>query len=144
MKHLTRYNTMMFITTKREEFADDREVRAMLWIRDEYAGINRHYDIDNVPPPRPLTPPDPTRVKDYHRRMVDIAVLVTEIVVNPKATSQMIARVGELVKSAGTRLQFGSPDWLDTPNCCHSETPIRRIRCRSHDCIVPVRRRRFS
>jgi hypothetical protein len=29
-KHLTRYNTMMFITTKREAFADDREVRAML------------------------------------------------------------------------------------------------------------------
>lgn len=100
MKHLTRYNTMMFITTKREEFADDREVRAMLWIRDEYAGINRHYDIHNVPHPRPLTPPDPTRVKGYHRRRVDIAALVTEIVVNPKATSQMIARVGELVKSA--------------------------------------------
>jgi hypothetical protein len=58
-KHLTRYNTMMFITTKREEFANDREVRAMLWIRDNYAGTNRHYDINNFPHPRPLTAPDP-------------------------------------------------------------------------------------
>src|SRR5205085_11747290 len=97
-KHLTRYNTMVFITTKREEFAEDREVRAMLWIRDEYAGINRHYDIDNFPHPRPLTPPDRARVKDHHRRKIDIAALVTEVVVNPKATPQLIAQVADLVK----------------------------------------------
>src|SRR6266545_6877276 len=36
----SRYNTMMFITTKREEFARDREILAMLRIRDDYAGIN--------------------------------------------------------------------------------------------------------
>jgi hypothetical protein len=100
-KHLTRYNTMMFITTKREEFAEDREVRAMLWIRDEYAGINRHYDIDNFPHPRPLTPPDRARVKDHHRRRIDIAALMTVVVVNPKATPQLIAEVADLVKSAG-------------------------------------------
>ena len=94
-KHLTRYNTMIFITTKREEFAKDREVRAMLWIRDEYVGINRHYDIDNFPHPRPLTPPDPVRVKDYHRRKVDLAALVIEVVVNPKATPHLIAEVGD-------------------------------------------------
>ena len=100
-QHLSRYNTMMFITTKREEFARDREVRAMLWIRDDYAGINRHHDINNAPHPRPLTSPNPERVKDYHRRRVDISTLVTEVVVNPKASSLLIAEVSELVKDAG-------------------------------------------
>jgi hypothetical protein len=100
----TRYNTMMFITTKRGEFAKDREVRAMLWIRDEYAGINRHYDIDNFPHPRPLTAPDPARVKEYHRRKVDLSALVTEVVVNPKATPRLIAEVVEVVKNAGVAI----------------------------------------
>ena len=100
-QHLTRYNTMMFITTKREEFAKDRGVRAMLWIRDDYAGINRHYDINNYPHPRPLTSPDSERVKDYHRRKVDVSALMTEVVVNPKATPLLIVEVGELVKNAG-------------------------------------------
>jgi hypothetical protein len=100
-EHLTRYNTMMFITTKRKEFANDREVRAMLWIRDEYAGINRHYDIDNFPHPRPLAGPDPKRVKDYHRRKIDLPRLVTGVVVNPKARPSLFAEVVEVVKNAG-------------------------------------------
>lgn len=110
MKHLTRYNTMMFITTKREEFANDREVRAMLWIRDDYAGINRHYDINNFPHSRPLTAPDPARVKDFHRRKVDIATLVTEIVVNPKATPPLIAEVQEGVRNAGYAIPVRESD----------------------------------
>jgi hypothetical protein len=52
---------MMFIATKREEFANDQEVRAMLWIRDNYAANNRRYDVGNFSHPRPLTPPDPAR-----------------------------------------------------------------------------------
>jgi hypothetical protein len=100
-RHLTRYNTMMFITTKREEFAKDREVRAMLWIRDDYAGINRHYDIDNFPHPRPLTPPDVARVKDFHRRKVDLSALVIEVVVNPKATPPLLDEVAHVVSDAG-------------------------------------------
>ena len=100
-RHLTRYNTMMFITTKREEFANDREVRAMLWIRDKYAGINRHYDINNFPHPRPLTAPDPARVNDFHRRKVDISVLITEVVVNPKATPPLLDEVAQVVRNAG-------------------------------------------
>lgn len=99
--HLIRYNTMMFIATKREEFAKDREVRAMLWIRDDYAGMNRHYDISNFPHQRPLTAPDPARVRAFHRRKIDLSALVTEVVVNPKATLQLIAQVGELVNGAG-------------------------------------------
>ena len=92
---------MMFIRTKREEFANDREVRAMLWIRDDYAGINRHYDINNFPHPRPLTPPDAARVNDFHRRKVDISALVTEVVVNPKATPPLLDEIAQLVRDAG-------------------------------------------
>lgn len=101
VKHLTRYNTMLFITTKREQFRDDREVRAMLWIRDNFAATNRHFDAHNFPHPRPLTPPDSARVRPYHRRKVDISALVTEVVVNPKATPQLLDEVGALVRTAG-------------------------------------------
>jgi hypothetical protein len=100
-KHLTRYNTMMFITTKREAFANDREVRAMLWIRDNYAGINRHYDINNFPHPRPLSTPHPARVKDFHRRKVDLSALITEVVVNPKAMPSLLDEVRPVVRNAG-------------------------------------------
>lgn len=100
-RHLTRYNIMMFITTKREEFANDQEVRAMLWIRDDYAGINRHYDIDNFPHPRPLTAPDAGRVKDFHRRKVDISALITEVVVNPKAAPPFLEEIAEFVTASG-------------------------------------------
>jgi len=100
-KHLIRYNTMMFITTKREAFANDREVRAMLWIRDNYAGINRHFDINNFPHPRPLTAPDPARVMDFHRRKVEVSALITEVVVNPKATPPLVDEVQLVVRNAG-------------------------------------------
>jgi hypothetical protein len=99
-KHLTRYNTMMFITTKREAFANDREVRAMLWIRDNYAGINRHYDINNFPHPRPLSTPDPARVRDFHRRKVDLCALITEVVVNPRATPPLLDEVVHVIRDA--------------------------------------------
>jgi hypothetical protein len=47
--HLTGWNIMRFITTKRLDYVHEREVRALLWIRDERDGINRHFDEDNVP-----------------------------------------------------------------------------------------------
>ena len=73
----------------------------MLWIRDDYAGINRHYDINNFPHPRPLTAPDATRVKDFHRRRVDISALVAEVVVNPKTTPPLLDEIAQLVRDTG-------------------------------------------
>jgi hypothetical protein len=32
-KHLRGYNLFRFVTTKREKYKDEQEVRAMLWIR---------------------------------------------------------------------------------------------------------------
>lgn len=68
---------------------------------DSKPSPGRHYDANNFPHLRPLTAPDPARVKDFHRRMVDIATLVTEIAVNPNATLPLIAEVQEAVRNAG-------------------------------------------
>jgi hypothetical protein len=51
------------------------------------------YDINNFPRPRPLTTPDPARVKEFHRRKVDFSALITEVVVNPKATPPLLDEV---------------------------------------------------
>jgi hypothetical protein len=56
-KHLTGYNLFRFITTKQAKFKDEQEVRAMLWIIDPHATINRHVDEQNRRHPRPLTKP---------------------------------------------------------------------------------------
>ena len=100
-KHLTGWNTQRFITTKREEFAHEREVRALLWIMDPFAGGNRHFDINNRAYDRPLTPPPPDRVKDFHRRSIDVQALVTGIVVSPYAAESRLAEVEKLIRSEG-------------------------------------------
>jgi hypothetical protein len=102
--HLTGWNTFRFITTKRMKYADEREVRAFLWILDPYAGGNRHFDIDNRAHPRPLTPPLPDRVLDGHRRRADLQALVTEIVVTPWASSTTFSEFETLVKNSGYRI----------------------------------------
>jgi hypothetical protein len=95
------FNTLQFIMTKRAEYAEEREVRAMLWITDPYAGINRHFDSDDRPHPRPLTPPPPDRVFDGHRRKVDLQALISEIVVTPWAPSTIFDEIVELVGNGG-------------------------------------------
>jgi hypothetical protein len=97
-KHLTGWNILRHITTKRFEFADEKEVRAFLWIVDPYAGINRHLDADNRAHPRPLTPP-PDRVLTGERRKVDLQTLLTEIVVTPWAAPETFKEVDDLVKN---------------------------------------------
>jgi len=99
--HLTGWNTLRFITTKRMKYADEREVRAFLWIIDPYAGGNRHIDGENRVYSRPLTPPPPDRVLDGHRRRVDLQSLVTEIVVTAWATSTTVDGINDLVKNSG-------------------------------------------
>jgi hypothetical protein len=98
--HLTGRNLMVQITTKREDFAGEREVRALLWIRDEYAGINRHFDVNNRAHNRPLTPP-PGRVKNSHRRHVDLHSLLSGVVVTPWAETDTLRDFERLVSSSG-------------------------------------------
>lgn len=98
-KHLTGWNTMRFITTKRQEFEADREVRALLWVPDQYAGINRHFDVENHPHPKPLTEP-PARVPLYLRRPIDLASLISEVVVSPFAPDECDAGVAALISES--------------------------------------------
>lgn len=102
-KHLTGWNVLRFITTKRMKYADEREVRAWLWIMDPHAGINRHIDINNRVHTRPLTPP-PDRVLNGHRRRVDLDGLLTGIVVTPWASSTTFDEVNLVVKDSGYKI----------------------------------------
>ncbi len=100
-KHLTGWNVLRFISTKRMKYTDEQEVRAWLWIIDPFAGGNRHFDSGNRAHTRPLTPPPPDRVLDGHRRRVDVQALVTEIVVTPWASSATFDEIDQLVKNSG-------------------------------------------
>jgi hypothetical protein len=98
--HLTGWNVFRFITTKRLMYAEEREVRAFLWIIDPHAGINRHIDENDRPHERPLTPP-PDRVLKGHRRTVDLKSLITEVVVSPSAASEGVDRIQQFVRENG-------------------------------------------
>jgi hypothetical protein len=103
-KHLTGWNVIRFITTQQERYRHEQEVRALLWVPDEYAGINRHFDEDNKAHPRPLTLP-PARVPDFQRRKVDLQSLITGIVVSPLASDSLLSDVERLVHDSGHSIQ---------------------------------------
>jgi hypothetical protein len=93
---LTGWNVLRFISTKRETFAHEQEIRALLWVPDEFAGNNRHFDENNIPHDRPLTAPSPDRVPEGLRRTVDPRSLITEIEVSPWASEGTFAEVEQL------------------------------------------------
>jgi hypothetical protein len=99
-KHLTGWNVLRFITTKQAKYADEREVRAFLWIIDPHAGVNRHIDAESRIHTRPLTPP-PDRVLPGQRRTVDLWALLTQIVVSPWASSEDFDGILQIVKNYG-------------------------------------------
>jgi hypothetical protein len=107
--HLRGWNALSFVTTKREMFKQDREVRALLWVPDQNAGINRHFDADNRPHERPLTPP-PETVPVGLRRKVDLRALVQKIVVTPQASADAIGKIEELVRTAGYAIPVRKSD----------------------------------
>jgi hypothetical protein len=96
----TRWNTQRFITTKRVEYAHEREVRAALWLVNSGDSVNRHFDIDNRPHPLPIyDPPDslPLGIK----RDIDLATLINEVVVAPNAPTERLREVDALVQKVG-------------------------------------------
>jgi hypothetical protein len=102
LRHLTRSQRrrLRFVTTKCLPHGGEQEAQDILWIIDPYAGINRHFEIDNRMHTRPLTAP-PDRVLKGHRRKADLRVLVTEIVVTPWASSTTFAEIEQIVKDGG-------------------------------------------
>ncbi len=99
-EHLTGWNVIRFITTKREKYSIEREVRAMIWLTDTGDGMNRHFDVANRPHDRPIYDPPPT-LPEGIRREVDVASLITEIVVSPFAHAGLLAEVQALLAAAG-------------------------------------------
>ena len=78
-KHMKGWNLFRFIFNKRMEYAEEHEVRALLWIM-----------------PRP-----PDIVLDGQRRKVDLRALVTEIVVTPWASSSTLEEIIRFVSNSG-------------------------------------------
>jgi hypothetical protein len=98
--HLTGWNVVRFVTTKRAEYAAEREVRAMIWLTETGDGINRHFDLDNRPHDRPIYDP-PATLPEGIRRRVDVASLIKEVVLSPFAVDSRLAEVQALLADAG-------------------------------------------
>ena len=98
--HLTGWNVLRFVTTKRESYRSEREVRAMIWLTNTGAGINRHFDSVNRPHDRPIYDPPPT-LPEGIRRTIDVVSLITEVVASPLAPAGRLAEVSALLASAG-------------------------------------------
>jgi len=99
-RHLTGWNVIRFVTTKREEYSTEREVRAMIWLTDTGDGMNRHFDLTNRPHDRPIYDPPPT-LPEGIRRDIDVASLITGVVVSPLAPAGRVEEVRALLAAAG-------------------------------------------
>jgi hypothetical protein len=97
--HLTGWNVIRFITTKREQYSLEREVRAMIWLTGSGDPVNRQFDSANRPHDRPLHDPPPTLPSGI-RRDIDVASLITEVVVSPLAPACRLVETSELLADA--------------------------------------------
>jgi hypothetical protein len=102
IKHLTGFNTLQFIATKRQKYKDECEVRALLNVIDPIESGNRHIDENNVPHRKPL-PSNPRHawVPDCKRRRVDLKALLTGVVISPWASEELCDEVKLWVKVKG-------------------------------------------
>jgi hypothetical protein len=89
------WNVLRFISTKREQFAHEKEVRALLWFPDECGGDTWHFDENNIPHRRPLTEA-PATLPKFKRLRVDLCSLITEIQLSPWASGTTFAEVNRM------------------------------------------------
>lgn len=97
--HLTGWNVIRFVTTKREKYSQEREVRAMIWLTDTGDGMNRHFDLTNRAHDRPIYDP-PATLQEGIRRDIDVASLITEVVVSPLAPVGRLKEVRALLAAS--------------------------------------------
>jgi hypothetical protein len=101
IKHLTGFNTLRFITTKRQEYKDECEVRAILNVADPLESGSRHIDVNNVPRRAPLDS-NPRHVwVPMCKRRIDLNGLLTGVVVSPWASEAIRNEVEHWVKVKG-------------------------------------------
>jgi hypothetical protein len=95
--HVNRWNTDVFVSTKKKQYAHEREVRAMLTVRDPHEGGNRYIDINNWYRDRPLyDTPNPKGIN----RPVDLNTLIVEVVVSPYADPATLGVIQAMVRDA--------------------------------------------
>jgi len=99
-RHLTGWNVIRFVTTKREEYSPEREVRAMIWLTYTGDGKSRQIDLNNRPHDRPIYDPPPT-LPEAIRRDIDVRSLIIEVVVSPFAPANRQAEVQSLLATMG-------------------------------------------
>jgi len=102
--HLVGWNVLRFVTTKRESFASEREVRALIWRHDSGDGVNRHIDLNNWPHDRPILDPPPTLPEGLRRR-VDLNTLIVEVIVSPFASASCVAEARQLLSTLGLKAE---------------------------------------
>ena len=126
-KHLTGWNVLRFISNKREKFAYEQEVRAMLWIPDEFAGNNRHFDENNMPHDRPLTEPPSDRVPLGWERIVDLRSLVIEVEVSPWASEETFIEAERLIRQNGYSIPVHRSSYTRFKNLIATEDDLPEI-----------------
>jgi hypothetical protein len=93
------FNVLRFITTKLPEFAEEREVRALIW-KPEWVGCNRHIGPDNRCHRKPLTDPPPHVLPGLHRA-VDLQALIDGVVMSPEANPEIREEIKQLLEKLG-------------------------------------------
>ena len=93
--HLTnRFNALEFITTKQMKYEPECEVRAMLTCINPLDGGNRHFDLNNIPLPRPLAMnPRHPWVPNCKRRRIVLKELVQAVVISPWAEPASVEEI---------------------------------------------------
>jgi hypothetical protein len=97
--HLKRrsWNLLRFISTKREKFAHEKEVRALLWFPNDCGGDTQHFDENNIPHRRPLADP-PVALPKFKRLPVDLRSMITGIEVSPWASDDTFTQVERMAR----------------------------------------------
>ncbi len=124
--HLTGWNVIRFITTKREQYSPEREVRAMIWLTDSGDPVNRQFDSANRPQDRPLYDPPPTLPAGI-RRDIDLATLITEIVVSPLAPACRLAETCDLLALAGVAVTVRASSLTPYASLLPTEDDLKRF-----------------
>jgi hypothetical protein len=96
-------NVLSYITNKRAEYAHEKEVRGFLWIIDQNRGGNRHIDSEGRVHTHVMEPPADS-VSKGERRIVDLNLLVTRIVVTPWASPTLLSEIDELVRASDRKI----------------------------------------
>jgi hypothetical protein len=84
-----RVNLMINVSTKQLKYANEQEVRAMLWLVDPHETGNRHIDLDNRFHTRPIYP---TAQPEGVHRLVDLRTLIERVIVSPFAEPNAFER----------------------------------------------------